>query len=220
MEFKKTKLNTLKRGLKKANYDRDVIHSILDANEICNVAFNIEGRAHVQPINFGRCGEFLYLHSSLKNRMTTALIDSGEITLSVMVLDAIKLTRSAYKHSVNFRSAIIFGKVRELESNEEKLNGLKAIINHFVPERWNHCRHPNLKELNSTRVIEIEIESASAKISDNPPEDKNEDYDLDFWSGTIPVKMICEYPVADEKLKPGVEIPPHVLARVSDQNTG
>jgi len=100
-----------------------------------------------------------------------------------------KLTRSAYNHSVNFRSVIIFGKARELKSNKEKLAGLKNIVNHFVPERWNHCRQPNIEELNATRVIEIEIESASAsaKISNGPAEDKKEDYDLDYWSGIIPV---------------------------------
>jgi len=211
MEYTKTRLNTVKRGRKKASYDSSVIHVILDANEICNVAFNIEGKACVQPINYGRCGEFLYLHGLNKNRMTTALIDSGEVTLSIMVLDAMLLTRSAYNHSVNFRSVIIFGKVRELESNEEKLNGLKNIVNHFIPERWNHCRHPNEKELNATRVIEIEIESASAKISNSPPEDKKEDYNLDYWSGIIPVKTVCEYPVPDRKLKEGIEIPAHVL---------
>ncbi len=211
MKYEKTELNRVKRGWKKAHYDKAVIHSILDASEICSVAFNMGGRAFVQPINYGRKGEYLYLHGSLKNRMTTALIDSGEISLSVMILDGMKLTRSAYNHSVNYRSVVIFGKVRLLQSDEEKLDGLKCIVNHFVPDRWDHCRVPNSKELKATRVLEIEIVSASAKIANTQPEDQKEDYELDFWSGTIPVKTIFEDPVPDPRLKEGVKIPKHIL---------
>lgn len=211
MEYKKTQLNTLIRGRKKARYDKSTIHAILDANDICNVAFNINNKACVQPINYGRNGEFLYLHGSIKNQMTTSLIQSGEVSLSVMNLDGIKLTRSAFNHSINYRSVIVFGKVRLLEAHIEKINGLKCIINHLIPNRWNHCRHPNQKELRATRVIEIEIKSASAKISNGPPEDKKQDYELDFWSGTIPVKRVYEYPIADKKLKNNTKIPQHVM---------
>lgn len=211
MEYVKTDTNTVKRGRQKASYDKEVIHSILDANEICTVAFNIDGKAHVQPINFGRSGDYIYLHGSAKNRMTTALIDAGEICLSVMTLDAMKLTRSAYHHSVKFRSAVVFGEVRELTTEESKLEGLKNIINHFLPGRWEHCRQPNSKELKATRVLEIKITSASAKIADTPPQDEPEDYATDFWAGTIPVKMVYEYPIPDEKLKKSIELPSHVL---------
>lgn len=218
MEYEKTDRNTVKRGRKHANYDKDVIHSILDANEICSVAFNIDGKAYVQPINFGRNGNCLYLHGSAKNRMTTALIESGEICLSVMSLDAMKLTRSAYHHSVNYRSVVVFGQVRELTTKEEKLTGLKCIINHFIQNRWDHCRKPNAKELKATRVLEIQIISASAKIADTPPQDEKEDYDLDYWAGTIPIRTVYEYPVPDERLKKGVEIPYHVLEFQKNKN--
>ncbi|MDJ0834113.1 MAG: pyridoxamine 5'-phosphate oxidase family protein [Gammaproteobacteria bacterium] len=188
-----------------------MIYSILDQNEICTVAFNVDGKAQAQPINYGRCGDLLYLHGSAKNRMTSILAETGEVCLSVMTLDAMKLTRSAYHHSVKFRSAIIFGEVRELSTEAEKLQGLKTIINHFVADRWEHCRSPNAKELKATRVLEIKITSASAKIADTPPVDEPEDYASDYWAGIIPVKTVYEYPLADEKLKQGVEIPSHVL---------
>ena len=183
----------------------------MDANEICSVAFNVDGKAYVQPINFGRAGDCLYLHGSVKNRMTTTLIQSGEVCLSVISLKAMKLTRSAFNHSVNYRSVVVFGEVRELTTEEDKLAGLKNIINHFIPGRWEHCRQPHLKELNATRVLEIKITSASAKIADTPPHDEKNDYDLDFWAGTIPIRTVYEYPIPDEKLKKGVELPPHVL---------
>ncbi|MES9963186.1 MAG: pyridoxamine 5'-phosphate oxidase family protein [Candidatus Sedimenticola sp. 20ELBAFRAG] len=220
MEFEKTKRNTVKRGNKKASYDKEVIHSILDQNEICSVAFNVDGKAHVQPINFGRSGDCLYLHGSTKNRMTTALVEAGEVCLTVMSLDAMKLTRSAYHHSVKFRSVVVFGEVQELTTEADKLDGLKSIINHFVPGRWEHCRRPNSKELKATKVLQIKITSASAKIADTPPLDDPEDYALDFWAGTIPVRTVYEYPIPDEKMKKGVEIPEHVMAFYEKRKRG
>ncbi len=211
MEYQKTSDNTIKRGAKKATYNKEEIHAILDACEICSVAFLINGKSYVQPINFGRSGETLYMHGSLQNRMTNALIENGEACLSVFHLDAMKLTRSAFHHSVNYRSAVVFGKVRELQTNEEKLEGLKAIINHFVPNRWDYCREPNESELKATRVIAIDIETASAKIATAPPNDNAEDRELDYWCGTIPVKTVVEFPVSDTTMKPGAEIPQHVL---------
>ncbi|KHF25501.1 pyridoxamine 5'-phosphate oxidase family protein [Solemya velum gill symbiont] len=211
MEYEKSGLNRVKRGRKNSSYDQEVVYSILDDSEVCSVAFNVDGKAHVQPINFGRSGDKLYMHGSSKNRMTSALLDSGEVSLSVMTLDGMKLTRSAFKHSVNYRSVVVFGSVRELTTDEEKLEGLKAIVNHFVPGRWDYCRAPNRKELKATRVIEVEIQTASAKIDEYPPADEQEDYALGYWSGTIPVKTTYLPPVPDEKLRDGIEIPQHVL---------
>ena len=211
MEYPKTTQNTIKRAAHKAVYDKAVVHEILDASDICSVAFCIDGKAFVQPINFGRKGEMLYLHGSVKNRMTSVLLEAGEVSLTVMVLDSMKLTRSAYHHSVNYRSVVVFGNVRELVSDEEKLTGLKTIINHFVPGRWDHCRHPNKDELKATRVVEIAITSASAKIADSPLAEKKDDYALDYWAGEIPVKTTYGYPVSDGQLKEGIEIPRHVM---------
>ncbi|MCB1173109.1 MAG: pyridoxamine 5'-phosphate oxidase family protein [Leptospiraceae bacterium] len=211
MQFEKTDLNTVKRGAHKASYDKDTIYAILDAAVICTVAFNLDGRALLQPINFGRRQDCLYLHGSPKNRMTSALIEAGEATVSVFHLDAMKLTRSAFHHSVNFRSVNLFCAVRELESDAYKLQGLKTIINHFVPDRWQHCRPPNANELLATRVLELRIISASAKVADSPPQDNPEDLDLDYWAGQIPVRKICGDPIADPALPKDAPIPPHVL---------
>lgn len=220
MEYKKTSINEVKRGARKASYDKAVVHEILDASEVCFLAFIVDSKAMVQPINFGRKGEKIYVHGSLQNRMTNTLIESGEVSLSVMLLDSMKLTRSAFHHSVNYRSVAVHGSVRELKTDEEKMVGLKTIINHFVPDRWDYCRAPNSKELKSTRVIEISIESAVAKVADAPPVDNKEDYKLDYWSGSIPIKTICEYPENDEKLKDGIPIPPHVLDFYEKRKTG
>lgn len=210
-EFLREERNTVKRGKKKARYDKETIFSILDAAEICFIAFSHEGKAMVQPINFGRKEDKLYIHGSTQNRMAQAIIDAGEVCLSVMILDAMKLTRSAYHHSVNFRSAVIFGKVKEMVTDEEKLKGLEALINHFVPGRWDHCRIPDHSELKATRVIEIEIESASAKVADQPASEKHEDLNLDYWAGIIPINVKYGPAVSDQNLKEGINIPDHIL---------
>ena len=132
--------------------------------------------------------------------MTNALIESGEASLNVMLLDAMKLTRSAFHHSVNYRSVTVFGKASELKSDVEKLKGLKSIINHFVPNRWEFCRAPNKNELKETRVIEIKIEIAAEKTANGPIEDKESDLNLDFWAREILDKTSYFRPIPDNKL--------------------
>ena len=211
MEFKKTDKNTVKRGAKKASYNKKEIYALLDASEICNIAFNIDSFPYVQPINFGRRGNKIYVHGSLKNRMTNTLIEQETACLSVFHLDAMKLSKSAFHHSVDFRSVVVMGSVREMKTHDEKLVGLKAIINHFVPNRWEHCRAPNKSELDATRVLEIEIETASAKIANSPVSDNKEDEKLEFWSGKIPIKTVAEYPITKKDVNENTEIPIHVL---------
>ena len=211
MEFKKTTQNTVKRGAKKASYDKKEIYSILDNTEVCTIAFNVDNLPYAQPINFGRKDNKIYIHGSLKNRMTNSLIDAKKVCLSVFHLDAMKLSKSAFHHSVNYRSVVVFGTVKELLTNSEKLIGLEAIINHFVPNRWENCRKPNENELKATRVLEIEIETAVAKIANTPVTDNKEDETLNFWAGEIPIKTICEYPVEKVYTKATKDLPKHLL---------
>jgi len=218
MKFKKSEINTVKRGAKKATYDKSEIYSILDETEICHIAFIYNNKPFVQPINFGRLDDKIYIHGSLKNRMTNALLETEEVCLNVMILDAMKLTRSAFHHSVNYRSVIVFGSVKELTSDIDKLKGLKTIINHFVTNRWEYCRKPNEKELKATRVLEITINTASAKIANTPPVDNKNDLNLDYWAGTIPVKKIYGFPISDEFTKNKAEIPNHILDFVKENN--
>ncbi len=218
MKFNTTELNEVKRGKKKAFYDEKTIYSILDSTAICHIAFNHNGKAFVQPINFGRTGNRLYIHGSHQNRMTNAIIEAKEVCLNVMVLDAMKLSRSAFHHSVNYRSAMVFGSVKELTKSQDKLLGLKSIINHFVPTRWEHCRNPNEKELKATRVIEITIESASAKIADTPPTDNEKDTIVDYWVGTIPVKTVYGDPIPGKCMDSTIGVPEHISAFVERKN--
>lgn len=220
MEYNKSDLNLVKRGAQKATYNKEEIYSILDSSLICTVAFVVDNRSFAQPINFGRKDDTIFLHGSLQNRMTNAIIEAGEASLNVFHLDSMILTRSAFHHSVNFRSAIIFGKVRELTTDKDKVEGLKSIINHFVPDRWDHCRFPKENELKATKVIAIDIETASAKIASAPLGDNKEDYELEFWSGEIPLKTICESIIPDDRLKDGIEIPKHVTDFYQKRKSG
>lgn len=212
MEYPKQVQNTIKRGAKKASYDLEIIHSILDATEICHVAFAHDGLPMVQPINFGRQDNRIFLHGSLQNRMTAAIVAAGTVCLEVTLLDGLKLTKSAFHHSVNYRSVVVFGSVREVQREEDKLVGLKAIINHFVPNRWDHCRPPNASELKATRVVEITIETASAKVATAPPQENKEDYPLEYWSGTIPVRQTLGEPIPNDipELRK-IELPSHLI---------
>tara|TARA_R110002050_G_scaffold221441_1_gene357311 strand:- start:108083 stop:108742 length:660 start_codon:yes stop_codon:yes gene_type:complete len=218
MKYPTSELNKVKRGAQKASYDQEVVHQLLDISPICNVAFTVNELAMVQPINFGRIGNKLYLHGSHKNRMTTALIETGKVCLTTMILDAMKLSKSAFHHSVNYRSVVVFGNVKELTTTEDKITGLKAIINHFVPNRWENCRYPTENELKATRVLEIEIETASAKIAAAPTEDKKKDEDLEFWAGQIPIKTICETPVPKNDQHSG--IPTHIMDFYTNHKNG
>ncbi|RLD24252.1 MAG: pyridoxamine 5'-phosphate oxidase family protein [Bacteroidetes bacterium] len=205
-EYPTSKKNKIKRGAKRGSYNIEQINDILDATSLCYIAFNFEGQAMVQPISFGRKDNELYIHGSYQNRMTESILEADSVSISVTHLDGLLLARSAFHHSVNYRSAIIFGKARELKSNDEKLLGLKALINHVVPNRWEECRFPTDEELKATRVIAIEIKEASAKIKRTPVSDNKEDYELDYWAGEIPIVTKALHPVSDEKLKAGVEM--------------
>lgn len=209
MEYNKSGLNTVKRGAKRASYNKKEIEAILDATSIGQIAFLYEGKAYSQPINYGRKGETLYIHGSHQNRMTNALLEMGHVSMNVTLFDGMILTKSAFHHSVNYRSAVIFGNVRELKTNNEKLEGLKVLINHFVPNRWEHCRIPTENELKGTRVLAIDITSASAKIKNTPPADNEEDKQLPHWSGTIPITHVYEQPITDVYSK-DMPIPDHV----------
>jgi nitroimidazol reductase NimA-like FMN-containing flavoprotein (pyridoxamine 5'-phosphate oxidase superfamily) len=205
-EYPTSTKNKIKRGAKRGSYNIEQINEILDATSLCYIAFSFEGQAMVQPISFGRKDNVLYIHGSYQNRMTACILEADRVSVSVTHLDGLLLARSAFHHSVNYRSAIIFGKARELESNDEKLVGLKALINHVVPNRWEECRFPTDEELKATRVIAIDIIEASAKIKHTPVNDNKEDYELDYWAGEIPIVTKALHPEPDEKLKPGIEM--------------
>jgi len=210
-EYPKSKLNRVKRGKNRASYDVEKINAILDDGFIGYVSYIYEGKAISLPMAYGRKGNKIYLHGSQANRMLLALLKAKKMSMTVMHLDALVLARSGLHHSVNYRSATLFGKAKILEYSEEKVAALFCFMEHMINGRWDEIRPMSQEELDRTLVVEITIETASAKIRDVGVADETEDYDLDIWAGLVPLKQIAEYPISDDRLAQAIKIPQHVL---------
>ncbi len=210
--YPKSNLNHIKRGAIRATYDVEKINSILDAGFIGFVSYVYEERAISLPMAYGRNGDKIYLHGSNGNRMLLNLLEAKKMSMSVMHLDALVLARSGLHHSVNYRSATLFGTVKKIQNPTEKEAALHCFMEQMMKGRWDGIRPMLPKELNRTLVVEMTIETASAKIRDVGVQDESEDYSLPVWAGLVPLKQVAEYPVPDDKLPDDIEIPSHVLA--------
>ncbi|MFK7787801.1 MAG: pyridoxamine 5'-phosphate oxidase family protein [Crocinitomicaceae bacterium] len=210
-EYRRSKLNRIKRGQNRATYDVEKINEILDAGFIGYVSYMYEGQAISLPMAYGRKDDKIYLHGSQGNRMLLALIKAEKASMTVMHLDALVLARSGLHHSVNYRSATLFGSVKKMENPLDKTDALFCFMEHMMKGRWDDIRPMSEKELTRTMVVEMTIETASAKIRDVGVEDEADDYHLDIWAGLVPLKMVAEYPVPDGGLPQKMDIPEHVL---------
>jgi len=217
-DYSKSKLNRVKRGKIRATYDIEKINTILDAGFIGYVSYVYEGRAITLPMAYGRQDNKIYLHGSQANRMLLNLIEAKEMSMTVMHLDALVLARSGLHHSVNYRSATLFGSVKNLNDPKEKDAALFCFMEHMMKGRWDGIRPMLKEELDRTLVVEMTIETASAKIRDVGVADEPEDYELDIWAGLVPIKQITEYPIPDEVLSEKIEIPKHVLEYYHQNN--
>ncbi|MBW1298719.1 pyridoxamine 5'-phosphate oxidase family protein [Aquimarina litoralis] len=215
-EYQVTKLNKVVRGAKRATYNVEEIHQILDDAFLCHIGYAWNGNAIVIPTAYGRDGDTIYIHGSLKNRMMTNLLDVGKASISVTHLDGLVLARSAFHHSANYRSATVFGNVRKVEDPKEKMDALACILNHMIPGHWDNIRQPNAKEFNATLVMAIKIDTASAKVRAEGVVDEKEDHNLPIWAGVVPIKQVALDPVSENDLIEGVSVPDAVLKYVAD----
>lgn len=210
-EYPTSKLNKVKRGHNRATYDVEKINEILDAGFIGYVSYIYEGEAISLPMAYGRNGDKIYLHGSHGNRMLLALLAAKKMSMTVMHLDALVLARSGLHHSVNYRSATLFGSTKKLENPKEKEAALFCFMEHMMKGRWDGIRPMTEKELTRTMVVEMTIETASAKIRDVGVQDEPDDYNLDVWAGLVPLKMVTEEPIPDEGLPQKMDVPKHIL---------
>jgi len=201
----------LRRLPKRGSHDPAVVHQILDAGYLAHVGFTVEGQPFVIPTLYGRDGEVVYLHGSAASRMLRQLERGVQVCLTVAIVDGLVLARSAFHHSMNYRSVVVFGTARKIDEEKRKLHGLRVISDHLIAGRWDAVREPNPQELKATMVLELKIDEASAKIRTGPPVDDEEDYALPIWAGVLPVRTTTAEPVADGRLLPGVAVPDHVL---------
>jgi nitroimidazol reductase NimA-like FMN-containing flavoprotein (pyridoxamine 5'-phosphate oxidase superfamily) len=187
-----------------------VVNAILDAAFLAHVGFNANGQPFVIPTLYGREGEKLYLHGSAASRMLRQLDTGIAACVNVTLVDGLVLARSAFHHSMNYRSVVAFGTARKIESATEKENGLRIISDHLIAGRWNDVRLPTEQELKATAVLEFTMEEASAKIRSGPPLDDEEDYALPVWAGVLPLQLKPGDPVPDSRLPAGMPLPEYV----------
>lgn len=197
--------NRVRQLREKAKYDRRTVFDILDAAPVAQVAFVQGGNPVVVPMIFGRDGDRLYLHGARKARVVRMLDEASRACLNVTLVDGIVLARSAFNSSMNYRSVTVFGTPRLVEDEAGKLHALRVISEHLLPGRWDELRAPHGREVKMTGVIALDIESASAKISEGMPDDEEEDYAIPVWAGVLPVESKSLDLVTDGRVISGVE---------------
>jgi uncharacterized protein len=204
--------STVKRLPARGVYDRSVIHQILDAGLVCHLGFVVEGQPFVIPTTYVRVGETIYVHGSPASRMLQSLESGIAACLTVTLVDGLVLARSAFHHSINYRSVVVFGTAVLVSDPEAKLAAMRALTDHLIPGRWEEIRQPSPQELKRTLVLCIGIDEASAKIRVGPPIDDEEDYQLDVWAGVIPLKLTADAPIPDARLSKEISAPGHAAA--------
>ena len=209
-DFTRTDRNRIKRLPKRGRYDRQTIYRILDEALICHVAFVEKGQPYVIPTNFARVGDRIILHGAKASRLLKHVEAGHPICVEATIVDGLVLARSVFHHSVNYRSAVIFGKGHLIEDQQEKLTALQAVTEHLIPGRWQEARLPNRKELNATSVVSIPIDEASAKVRMGPPVDEQEDYSLPVWAGVLPLQETPLTPIRDELQSEEILLPQYV----------
>lgn len=210
-EYQKSKLNRVKRGQNRATYHVDKINQILDAGFLCYVGYIYDENPISIPMAYSRKKDKVYIHGSTANRMLLSILESGKTSITVTHLDGLVLARSGLHHSVNYRSATLFGSLKKIENDNEKAAILADIVNQMMPNHWDTLRPMYQKELDRTIVVEFTIETASAKIRDVGVNDEPEDYELPIWAGVVPIKQVAEYPIADKGIPEKMDIPNHIL---------
>jgi len=194
----------LKRLAKRAVYDKTQVHSILDEGYFCHVGFTVDGQPYVIPTGYARVGDHIYIHGSAASRMLRTLEEGIEVCVTVTLVDGFVLARSAFHHSINYRSVVVLGKARLVTDPDEKLTALRSFTNHVVPGRWDEVRKPTAQELKSTTVLALPLEEVSAKVRTGTPIDDEEDYALPIWAGVVPIRTTIAEPVPDGRVLPGI----------------
>jgi nitroimidazol reductase NimA-like FMN-containing flavoprotein (pyridoxamine 5'-phosphate oxidase superfamily) len=201
---------TVKRIADRARYERETVNAIFDEALICHVGFVVDGSPFVIPTIHSRVDDILYFHGSPASRMLRLMKKGAEVTVTATLLDGIIAARSVFHHSMRYRSAMVFGEARIVDSVEEREIALEAITNGILPGRWSEARLPSRNEDKGTLIVAVPIEEFSAKVNDGGVGDEEEDYDLPIWAGVIPLSLVPGIPEADDRLLDGIEIPKSV----------
>jgi|SRR5215813_12349278 len=211
LSFPTTDRTTLKRLPKRGVYDKKLVYQILDEGFVCHIAFAVEGRPVVIPTGYARLDDDLFIHGSQASRMLRALKTGVDVCVCVTLVDGLVLARSAFHHSINYRSVVMFGHATIVEETQQKIAALLRFSEHVIPGRWDEVREPTDSELNATTVLRLPLIEASAKVRTGPPIDDEEDYELPVWAGVIPLRLVAGSPVSDPRLPNHIDPPDYVL---------
>jgi uncharacterized protein len=209
-DFTPTDRTQVKRLPKRGKYDTETVYKILDEAFVCHVGFVAGGQPYVIPTNFGRVGDTLYLHGSAASRMLRNLSQGIPVCVTVTLVDGLVLARSAFHHSVNYRSVVIVGTAKLVEDPAEKMEALRLFTEHIMKGRWDEIRWPNEQEMKGTTVLAVPLEEVSAKVRVGGPVDDEEDYSLPVWAGVLPLSTTTAAPVPDTRLKEGTPVPNYI----------
>ncbi|MBL7849886.1 MAG: pyridoxamine 5'-phosphate oxidase family protein [Cyclobacteriaceae bacterium] len=207
-DFPKTERTTITRLPKRGSYDRETVYAILDEALYCTLSWSYEGQPYQVPTGFCRIGDQLYIHGSVGSHYMRLLAEKElPVCLGVTLIDGLVLARSAFHHSVNYRSVVMFSTPKRVTEPAELYNALEVFTNKMCPGRWDDVRRPTDNEWKATMVLAFHLTEASAKIRSGPPKDDEEDYALDVWAGVQPLSLVRGTLVPDPQLKAGVAVP-------------
>ena len=208
--FQPTERTQVKRLPKRGVYDRAAIHKILDQGFLCHVGFVVDSQPFVIPTGYARVDDTLYIHGSAASRMLRALSGGVVVSVTITLVDGLVLARSAFHHSMNYRSVVVLGTATPVEDTAGKVAALRAFTEQVMPGRWAEVRGPNEQELKATLVLALPLSEASAKIRVGPPVDEDDDYALPVWAGVLPLQLTTHAPVPDPRLPAGIAVPDYV----------
>ncbi len=211
-QFQPTERTQVKRLPKRGHYERETVYGILDTAFVCHVGFSVEGQPYVIPTNYGRAGDTLYLHGSAASRMLKTLSEGVPVCVTVTHVDGLVLARSAFHHSVNYRSVVILGTARLVEDPAEKREALRVFTEHVMKGRWDDVRQPTEQELRGTTVLALPLKEVSAKVRTGGPVDDEADYSLPVWAGVLPLETVASDPIPDEKRTNEPPVPGYLKA--------
>jgi uncharacterized protein len=200
----------IRRAPQRATYDKAVIDGILDEAIVCHLGFVDDGQAFVIPTLHARVGDLVFVHGASASRALRSLSGSLSVCLTVTLVDGLVLARSAFHHSINYRSVVLLGQARPVTESSEKLRALEAFTEQLLPGRWSEVRPPNAKELKATTVVALPLDEVSAKVRTGPPNDEDADYALDTWAGEIPLQLRALEPKDDPRLRTGIARPTQI----------
>ena len=208
--YQRTERTRVRRLPERATYDRATVHSILDEGFLCHVGFVVDGQPYVIPTGYARVGDTLFLHGSTGSRL--GLRPGMDVCVTVTLVDGLVLARSAFHHSMNYRSVMAVGRTRPVTDPGEKEVALRALVEHIVPGRSDEVRGGDPRELAATAVLALPLAEVSAKVRTGPPQDDEPDYALPIWAGVLPLALTAGEPAPDPVLDPSIPAPAHVAS--------